>query len=299
MERYGDAAHCANFRPAACIFGGEEYWNVMTDTLRDSPTPPDDLSALVEAAETAGRAAARFFRPGGKTTARIRWKGNNSPVTEGDLAADAAAKEVLRRRFPGVPVLSEEDAGPIRLGDRRALIIDPVDGTRAFMTGRSEWCVSLALMEGGRPLAGVIAAPARRQTFAAWRGRGAFLNGERLARRPEATGGPLSVSGPNRLVDTLLEHWPPIRDGETLKALAYRLASVALGAHDVALATIGANHWDIAAADVILGETGCVLRSLAGAQPVYNDADPLHPALIAAEADLCARLIAAVARKPG
>lgn len=263
------------------------------------PAPsPADLAALTEAAEAAGRAAARFHRPGGQTSARIQYKHNNSPVTEADLAADAAARAVLTRHFPGVPLLSEEDQAPaLRLGGGAALVMDPIDGTRAFMTGRSEWCVSLALMMDGAPAAGVIHAPARGETFAAARGAGATLNGAPLPRRPAQPPSPLRVTGPNRLLDELTEYWPPTQDGETLKALAYRLASVAAGRHDVAVATIGANHWDIAAADIILAETGCALVSLAGARPVYIGNDPLHPALLAAEGALGARLIAALGRR--
>ena len=257
--------------------------------------PEGVTETLIEAAEAAGRAALPFFRPGAQTTARIRYKHHNSPVTEADLAADAAARAVLSRRFAGVAVLSEEDEGPaLRLGQDRALVIDPIDGTRAFISGRSEWCVSLALMQGGAPVAGVIHAPARGETFAAARGAGAWRNGATLPRRPAASPSPLRVTGPNRLLDEMTEHWPPTVDGETLKALAYRLVSGAAGSHDVAVATTGANHWDIAAAEIILTETGCALLGLTGARPVYIGGNPLHPALLAAEAALAARLIAAL-----
>lgn len=254
--------------------------------------PADALGVLLRAAQAGGAAAHRFFRPGGTTSARITYKGNNSPVTEADLAADAAIRAVIAAEMPDATVFSEEAAGDdSRFRHARVIVVDPIDGTRAFIQGRSEWCVSLALMVEGRIEAGVIHVPARGETFAAAAGRGATLNNRPLARRqPKA--GALRVSGPNRLVDTLTEHWPDLEDGETLRALAYRLVTVAGGAHDVAVATLGAHDWDIAAADIILQETGCSLLTLKGAKPVYNATNPVHPPLIAADANTADRLVA-------
>ncbi len=233
-----------------------------------------------------------FFRPGAATTARVSYKSSNSPVTEADFAADAAIRRAVAATLPDCVVFSEEAAGgEARFSGRRVIVVDPIDGTRAFMQGRDEWCIALALMENDRPVAGVIHAPARGELFAAARGAGASLNGRALPRRgmPEM---PLRVSGPNRLVDTLTEHWPPLKDGETLRALAYRLVSVAAGRHDIAVATTGAHDWDIAAADLILAECGCTLVTLTGERPVYNARDPVHPPLLTAPAVLAPMLLA-------
>ena len=257
------------------------------------------LPVLVRAAEAAGRAAMTFYTPGATTRAKIRYKLHNSPVTEADLAADAAIRAVIAEELPQVLIQSEEDDGPpARIGPAPTLVMDPIDGTRAFIAGRSEWCVSLALFVGQKPVAGVIHAPARKELFSAATGLGAWLNGQPLPRRSAPVGRPMRLTGPNRLVDTLTDHWPASTDGETLRALAYRLVSVAAGAHDVAVATIGANHWDIAAADVLLSETGCALRTLTGGWPVYNGPDPVHPALLAAEGGLAERLVAALSKTP-
>lgn len=253
------------------------------------------LAALQDAARAAGAAALPFFNLGSATTARIDYKNNNSPVTEGDFAADAAARTVLDTAFAGVPILSEEDKDHYRIGHGRVLVMDPIDGTRAFISGRTEWCVSLAMLEDGQPVAGVVFAPARKQMMAAARGLGATMNGEKLLLRPVQSIPPLVVTGPARALAKVQSHWPKTAQGETYKALAYRLASVAAGMADVAVALEGANHWDIAAAQILLSETGCLLRSLSGAAPVYNGTNPVHPALIAAEAGLCGRLTDALA----
>lgn len=256
------------------------------------------MSILIAAAEAGGRAAAAFFRPGERTSARIRYKASNSPVTEADHAADAAIRDHLAHHLADVAIFSEEAAhGDARFSAPLVAVVDPIDGTRAFISGRDEWCVSIALLKDNRPIAGVVHGPARGETYAAGLGGGAFLNGRPLPVRylPSA---PLRVTGPTRLIDQLVDYWPAMRDGETLKALAYRLVTVAGGRHDIALATHGAHDWDIAAADIILGETGCALTTLTGARPVYNAVNPVHPALVAAPAVLAGRLVADLAIAP-
>ena len=262
---------------------------------RRAAAPTRDI--LIRAAQAAGQAALMFYRRGETTTAGISNKGNNSPVTEADYAADAAIRAILGKELPDAAIFSEEASeAPERHHQPLVAVVDPIDGTRAFIQGRDEWCISLALMLEGVPVAGVIHAPARGETYAAVAGHGATFNGRPLPLRKMAGSSPLRISGPNRLVDTLTEHWPPLSDGDTLRALAYRFVSVAAGQHDIAVATLGAHDWDIAAAEVILAETGCMITGFNGMRPVYNAAKPVHPALIAGEARTVDRLVAALAQ---
>ncbi|MCA0422481.1 MAG: 3'(2'),5'-bisphosphate nucleotidase CysQ [Proteobacteria bacterium] len=256
--------------------------------------PAAALPILIRAAEAAGAVAMAYFQPGATTTARVDYKDNNSPVTEADLAANKAALAVIAAEMPGAALFSEEIAdNSDRFNHADVVVIDPIDGTRAFIQGRSEWCVSIALMRKSVPVAGVIHAPARGETFAAARGGGASLNGRPLPRRtPSAAGG--RITGPRPLLDTLAPVWPAFQRGETYRALAYRLATVAAGCEDVAVATEGAHDWDIAAAEVLLCETGCALLTRDGARAVYNASNPVHPALVAAEAATAERLITAL-----
>ncbi|MBL8588889.1 MAG: 3'(2'),5'-bisphosphate nucleotidase CysQ, partial [Methylobacteriaceae bacterium] len=149
-------------------------------------TGPADWSAardlLVAAADAAGRLVLPFFRHGAETTASIGWKGGQSPVTEADHAADAFLRERLTGEFPGAAWLSEETADDrVRLDAARLLIVDPIDGTRAFMTGDPRWAVCAALVVAGRPVAGVVHLPALGETYAAAAGAGARLNGAPIA----------------------------------------------------------------------------------------------------------------------
>ena len=110
----------------------------------------------------------RYFCPGAATPASISYKIGDSPVTEADFAVDAALKTILRAAFPRAGWLSEEsEDDPARLACQTVLVLDPIDGTRAFMRGDPCFAVALALLQDGRPVAGVIHAPALGETFAA------------------------------------------------------------------------------------------------------------------------------------
>ena len=138
-----------------------------------------------------------YFRPGARTAAAISYKGGGSPVTEADFAVDRFLFEEMRRLAPDAGWLSEETADTdARLSRENLIIVDPIDGTHAFTRGDERWAVSIALIESGRPAAGVVHAPARGETFTAAHGLGAFLNGERLGppRRALAIGGAVAIA---------------------------------------------------------------------------------------------------------
>ena len=261
---------------------------------RDANTPVAALAALVAAARRGGEIAMDYFRAGAATHASVTYKAGDSPVTEADFAVDAALNEILRAAFPHAGWLSEEtEDDHARLHRQSVLVLDPIDGTRAFMRGDPCWAVALALLEDGRPVAGVIHAPALGETYAAARGFGATLNGAPIrAARFETLEG-ARVGGPRGLRQALAtsagfraEAGPPS------PSLAYRLASVAAGQIEIGLAGAGSHDWDIAAADVILEEAGAGLLE-GGARVRYNQASTRHDALVAAPLEWLARLASA------
>src|SRR5918994_4747839 len=118
------------------------------------------LPVVRDAAREAGRIACRYFERGAKTTARIGSKHGGSPVTEADVAVDSFLKVELSAALPESRWLSEETADDFaRLGARRLWIIDPIDGTRAFLSGHPDWCVAIALLIDGEPALAVLAVP--------------------------------------------------------------------------------------------------------------------------------------------
>jgi len=116
---------------------------------------------------------------------QVWMKGGTSPVSEADHAADAYLRETLLKARPDYGWLSEETADDhARLSARRTFVVDPIDGTRGFLDGLHSWCVSVAVVEDGRSLAGVLECPAKRETYWALPGEGAYLNAKRIHVRP-------------------------------------------------------------------------------------------------------------------
>ena len=122
----------------------------------------DDLALLTEATREAGRIALGYF----KRDPKVWTKGANSPVTEADLAANHSLHASLTAARPDYGWLSEESADtPDRLARRRLFVVDPIDGTRGFIDGNPDWCVSVALVEDGAPVAAVLYVPTRDEFF--------------------------------------------------------------------------------------------------------------------------------------
>ena len=260
-------------------------------------TPFQVIAAALDAtAAEAGTLAMRWFREGEKTSARTDYKHGGSPVTEADLAVDAFLAERLLSLFPDAGWLSEETADTeARLEAESVFVVDPIDGTRGFADGDRRWSVSVALVRGGRPVAGAVVAPALDERFVAALGHGARRNGVLLdlsEDRPLAGG---KIAGPQPLAKNAAESL-----GMTLvpkiPSLALRFAHVAGREIDAAVSSANSHDWDIAAADLILHEAGGVLAGLDGRAPVYNRRDLKHGPLAAASAARHAELLAAVAR---
>ncbi|MGH6851164.1 MAG: inositol monophosphatase family protein, partial [Methylocella sp.] len=138
----------------------------------------DGLAAsFLDAARGAGALALAYFRPGAATSAGISHKAGGSPVTEADYLVDRFLRQRLETLVPEAGWLSEETADTsARLTKNVVLVVDPIDGTRSFMRGQGSWAIAIALVEQGRPLIGVVHAPALGETYVAVRGAGAWLN---------------------------------------------------------------------------------------------------------------------------
>jgi myo-inositol-1(or 4)-monophosphatase len=253
------------------------------------------LAVLADAATAAGAAAASYFRRGAQTSAEVSYKSGDSPVSEADIAANRVLERMLRDAFPDYGWISEETVdGDARLKADRIFIADPIDGTRAFIAGDANWCVSVALAEHGHPVAGVVHAPELGLTFTASRGAGAFCNDApiRCSDRTALEGS--AAAGPRPLLDRLeMVMGQRLLRGPKTPSLALRLVQAANGVFDIALASDGAHDWDIAAADVILREAGGVLLDAGGLRPVYNTANLRRGLLVAGSPELARAAVSA------
>ncbi|MQW87358.1 3'(2'),5'-bisphosphate nucleotidase CysQ [Sinorhizobium saheli] len=254
------------------------------------PAWDEDLELILAAAVTAGDAALGYFRK----TMDVRWKNEGrSPVSEADLVANDILKGRLLAARPDYGWLSEEtDDDESRLTRETVFVVDPIDGTRAFIAGKDLWCVSVAVVHRGQPVAGVLYAPALSEVFQATVDGEARKNGAAIAVRD--AGDVLKVAVAEDLLGKLDR---PYRDRVLriphVPSLAYRLAMIADGRIDGTVVKRNAHDWDLAAADLILSRAGGALRSLDGQPLSYNRPIVHHGFLGAASGTALSALLAA------
>ena len=255
----------------------------------------DDLALLERNVREAGQIARDFFEAG----TFKRWdKSKGNPVTEADLAVDTFLRERLTAARPQYAWLSEEtEDDSARLTAKDVFVVDPIDGTIAFMKGRPHFTVCAGIVSDGVPVAGVVFNPITDECYAARTGHGATLNGT-----PIHASGRAELEGCRMLADRpMLAHaawntppnrpWPPM-DIETRNSIAYRMVLVASGQFDAMLALSSKRDWDIAAAEVIAREAGAIVTTHTGATLAYNNESTLKPSLVVAGPKLHAELMA-------
>jgi myo-inositol-1(or 4)-monophosphatase len=253
--------------------------------------PANEFAALRAPLEIVMREAGGLAR----TTAQgpfKRWtKGDdNSPVTEADIAVNNLLQSRLTALVPDAGWLSEEsDAFPERTMPL-SWVVDPIDGTRAFIAGRADWTISVALVADGRPIVAALYAPVTDEMFLAARDNGGTRNGASIAASNRNLLKGAGLGGPKRYLDRLAELEPAIEPQPRVHSLALRLARVAHGELDAAFAAPGSHGWDLAAADLLVHEAGGRLTELAGQPLDYNAPRAVHDALVAAGSALHATL---------
>ena len=239
------------------------------------------LPAMVAACTEASRIALDLFRPGEKTTARTWSKAGGSPVTEADIGVDTFLHIRLSALLPGAAWLSEETADDAqRLSQRYVWVVDPIDGTRAYMAGSPDWAVCVALLDHGVPIAGVVHAPASDASYAAIHGAGATRNGTSIRTSGVTDLTQARIAGPKPMLDALARQQNFIAV-EKIPSLALRLTRIADGSIDAGLISPDSRDWDLAAADLVLSEAGGRLATAEGKAVRYNRPDPVHGVLIA------------------
>jgi myo-inositol-1(or 4)-monophosphatase len=213
-----------------------------------------------------------------------RWiKSGDSPVSEADIAVNDFLVTRLAALAPQAGWLSEETEDDLVRTESGALwVVDPIDGTRAYLDGRADWTISVALVEDGRPSLAALYAPVTDEMFLGERGRGATLNGIRLRASAGDTLNGARLAGPQSYLNRLAQMSPQVLPHAKVHSLALRIAKVAAGEFDGAFASRNSHDWDLAAADLLVHEAGGTLTDFSGRALRYNQAEPVHGALIAA-----------------
>jgi myo-inositol-1(or 4)-monophosphatase len=245
----------------------------------------EDLDLLEATVREAGHIARKFY--GGNYK---QWsKEGGSPVTEADLAVNKYLCDQLTAARPDYGWLSEENTDdPARLTRREVFIVDPIDGTIAFLKNRPHFTICAAVVVDGRPCCGVVYNPISEELYSARAGSGAHRNGA-----------PIHVAACDRLegcamlgARTQFTHAPwPVMHVQNRNSVAYRLVLVADGSADLSVSLTAKRDWDLAAADVILHEAGGLLTDASGATLIYNRPVTLQASLVAANPKLHAAVI--------
>src|SRR6516225_9080055 len=190
-----------------------------------------DAKLLKDTVREAGALALSLFR----TDLKNWTKGTSSPVSEADIAVNELLERQLRSATPAYGWLSEESADDERRLDKRLVwIVDPIDGTRGYLAGREDWCVSVALVEDAEPVLAAVFVPVADEFFFAMRGQGATLNDRRIVATPGTSLDFSRIAGPKPLVERLKTETGEIVLHPRIGSLALRLCRVAQGYLDAA-----------------------------------------------------------------
>jgi len=243
----------------------------------------DEIEIVKEAAVEAGKLILNYY----KADYEIRDKGYHNPVTTADHASDKRLKEILTQSFPEYGWLSEETVdSKKRLKNERVWVVDPLDGTKEFIEGVPHFVVSIALVENGVPIIGVLYNPVTNELFEASKGQGARLNNETIHCSQKHDLRDMVIL--NSRSETRKGLWDSyistFHELKPIGSVAYKLGLTAAGKADIFASLRPKNEWDICAGNCIINESGGRLIDLYGNEREYNQENTrLEPGLIAGD----------------
>jgi myo-inositol-1(or 4)-monophosphatase len=228
-----------------------------------------ELEVARESAREAAEILLRHYEQGTKT-----WeKSEDNPVTLADLESDAAIRKRLTAAFPDDAILSEETVSDLsRVKQARVWIVDPMDGTKEFIGKIPEFGVSIALVEDGEPVVGVILNPPAGTAVWAARGGGTFRDGERVRVSPvqQLTDAVVIASRTEISRNQFDPYDGWFKELRGVGSIAWKLACVASGDGDLNVSVVPKNEWDVCAGDLLVREAGGVYVDFSGERRIYN-----------------------------
>ncbi len=250
-----------------------------------------ELQIAQQAAEAAGKVILQYY----EGDYHVSQKSPNNPVTTADFEADTLLKEQLRTPFPDYGWLSEESKDDLARLDREIIwVVDPIDGTKEFISGIPEFVISIGLVQGDRPVAGVLYNPVKGEMYAGSRGEGAYLNGRKLTvsdteELREATLLVSRTESKNGHVDKFADY---IKAFKPSGSVAYKLALAAAGTGDIFVSVYSKNEWDICAGDLVVNEAGGTMTDIYGNPVTYNNRETkIQDGIIAGNATIARQML--------
>ncbi|MBC63978.1 MAG: 3'(2'),5'-bisphosphate nucleotidase CysQ [Chloroflexi bacterium] len=230
----------------------------------------EELISAKVAARNAGKILMKYYQSDNK---EVKMKGVDNPVTIADNEADQYLCDFLTGEFPNDGWLSEETVDTDeRLNKDRVWIVDPLDGTKEFIEGIPHFSVSIGLVYNSEPVVGVIYNPATDEMFSCQKGKGVYLNGNKVI-----------ASKKNLLIDSKItvsrselkrNEWEPYKNNfksiDPIGSVAYKLALVSAGKYDIFATVAPKNEWDICAGDCLISEAGGVFKTINDKKIIYN-----------------------------
>lgn len=254
----------------------------------------DDLALLNDAVREGGAIALRYF---GKNP-NAQKKSDGTSVSEADFAVDTALRDILTRARPEYGWLSEEtEDTPERLSRERVWVVDPIDGTRAFLKEKPEWTIAAALVEAGRPVVAAVYNPVREEFYHAVQDQGTWLNGAQVTASDPVPLEQCRLAASAELFRRKIwdRPWPPMTT-QWVNSIAYRLALVAAGTFDGTLSLSQKSDWDLAAAELLVQEAGGRVTTNTGERLQYNSTHPRQEGVVAAGVALHGELLDRILR---
>ena len=243
----------------------------------------------LEIGKVAAKKAGDVIRKYYKTNYEVKEKGYKNPVTTADFEADRIIKDTLMSKFPSYGWLSEETIdSQSRLSKERVWVVDPLDGTKEFIEGVPNFVVSIALVDCGIPVIGIIYNPVLNELFYAKKGNGAFLGKKKIYCFAETEMKNMIIlnSRSETKKGLWIDYENSFKELKPVGSVAYKLGLTASGKADVFASLRPKNEWDICAGNCIINEAGGKLIDLKGNQRIYNAKKTLiEPGLIAGNYD--------------
>ncbi len=227
-----------------------------------------------------------------KKKIQVKYKSKNQPVTNADIEIDNFIKDFFKKKTPSFGWVSEETKdNKSRFESEMFWCLDPIDGTRSYISGKPEYTISLALIKKKEPILGLILNPETEELFVAKKQKGAFCNNKKIIvnKNTNISSSKFSISSSEM---KRLEKYNFFNQKNFIEmgSIAYKIALVAKGEIDAAFSFTNKNDWDLAASDLILREAGGSIKKISGEKIVYNSEKMLIESVIASNQKLCEKL---------
>ena len=245
----------------------------------------DEITLLDSIVREAGQRVLELAREGFE----IMIKPDSSQVTTADLAVDQLLKQHILKAYPDDGWLSEESPDDRqRLEKNRVWILDPIDGTRNFISQVPQYAISIALVEHHKPIIGMIFNPATNEMFSAIKDRGAYLNERPISTKSSSTEPVTCLANLSNTQRQQVQELEPAIDFQDFGSIAYALALQASGHVAITLNPGSQNEWDIAAGVLLIQESGGIVHDRFGQAIPFNQSIPTTRGVIATRPDLTA-----------